>query len=122
MKLIPFKLRSKQPQPTHRNSSGSTNLIKNRVSRVVAVAGLSTLLSACQNGLPSSTDVLNMVTPKSGFTLHQDIKYGSDPRHRLDIYVPTAENLAELKASGKELPGPSCWPEKELWQSRSITA
>ena len=107
MKLIPFKLRLQQPQSTHRNSSGSTNLIKNRVSRVVAVAGLSTLLSACQNGLPSSTDVLNMVTPKSGFTLYQDIKYGSDPRQRLDIYVPTAENLAELKASGKELPGPS---------------
>ena len=38
-------------------------------------------LSAC-------TDLLNASIPRSGYTVHRDIAYGSDPRQKLDIYEP----------------------------------
>lgn len=33
--------------------------------------------------------VLNGVTPRSGFNLQRDLAYGSEPRHTMDIYLPT---------------------------------
>lgn len=45
-----------------------------------------TLLSGCASAL-------NVLVPKSGYSIHQDIAYGPDPRQKLDIYVP--EKLAK---------------------------
>lgn len=36
----------------------------------------------------SSVDILNFTIPSSGYSVHKDIAYGSDPRQQLDIYVP----------------------------------
>jgi len=33
--------------------------------------------------------VINQLTPRDDFTLNRDLSYGPDPRHRLDLYVPT---------------------------------
>lgn len=46
---------------------------------------LALLLAAC-----SGADVVNGLTPKEGYSLQADIAYGSDPRHRLDLYLPDA--------------------------------
>jgi acetyl esterase/lipase len=40
----------------------------------------------------SPASLLNLVTPRSGYTIHRDIAYGEDSRQRLDFYVPL--NLA----------------------------
>jgi acetyl esterase/lipase len=40
-------------------------------------------LAAC-----AKVDLLNAWVPHSGYTLHRDIAYGSEPRQKLDIYVP----------------------------------
>jgi acetyl esterase/lipase len=36
----------------------------------------------------SGLDALNFITPRSGYTVHKDIAYGSNARQRLDVYVP----------------------------------
>lgn len=46
---------------------------------VAAAAGL--VLSAC-------VPMLNLAVPRAGYTIRQDVAYGSDPRQKLDIYVP----------------------------------
>ena len=47
------------------------------------LTGLAAMLSACSPATP-----LNLLVPRSGYDRHLDIAYGSDPRHRLDVYVP----------------------------------
>ena len=44
---------------------------------------LAALLAGCQ-----ATAVVNGLTPTSGYTLLDDRAYGSDPRQRLDLYLP----------------------------------
>jgi len=41
------------------------------------------LLSACSPFGP-----INLLVPKSGYAVHRGLAYGSDPRQRLDVYVP----------------------------------
>jgi acetyl esterase/lipase len=36
----------------------------------------------------SSVDLLNFTIPRSGYTVHTDIAYGTNARQKLDIYVP----------------------------------
>lgn len=45
---------------------------------------LATLLSAC-----SGANLIDALTPRSGYRLVSDIPYGEGPRRTLDIYVPT---------------------------------
>ncbi len=47
---------------------------------------LSTFLSAC-----SPVGLLNAISPTDSYNKTSAIAYGSDPRQRLDIYVPTAK-------------------------------
>jgi acetyl esterase/lipase len=49
----------------------------------VTVALAMAPLAAC-----SGTAVINALTPTSGYMVERDIAYGSDPRQRLDLYVP----------------------------------
>jgi acetyl esterase/lipase len=48
----------------------------------LATAAMS-LLSAC-----STVTLLNAVAPRSGISVIRDLRYGADPRQRLDVYVP----------------------------------
>lgn len=48
---------------------------------------LGTLLSAC-----SPVSLLNALTPSDTYTKTANLAYGSDPRQRLDVYVPTTKN------------------------------
>lgn len=58
--------------------------------RWVLVAALAlTLLSAC-----SPIVILNDAAPRSTFSETQGLAYGSDPRQRLDVYVPAGAALA----------------------------
>jgi acetyl esterase/lipase len=36
----------------------------------------------------SCTALLNATIPRAGYSIHKDIAYGSDPRQKLDIYIP----------------------------------
>jgi acetyl esterase/lipase len=51
--------------------------------RVLLAGGLLGLLMGC-----SPLKVLNAFTPGGTFTKTVDLSYGSDPRHRLDVYTP----------------------------------
>ena len=42
-------------------------------------------MSAC-----SGSDVLDALTPRSGYTLDRDLAYGAHPRQRIDLYTPNA--------------------------------
>ena len=55
--------------------------------RVLVVGGLLGLLLGC-----SPLKVLNLLTPQGTFNKASDLKYGNDPRNRLDVYTPV--NLA----------------------------
>src|SRR5471032_2771117 len=58
--------------------------------RLVGVAALAlTLLSAC-----SPIVILNDAAPRSTFSETQGLAYGSDPRQRLDVYVPAGAAIA----------------------------
>jgi len=46
-------------------------------------AGLAALLSAC-----SPVAAFNRLVPRDGYSIHQDLAYGTAPRQRLDVYVP----------------------------------
>jgi acetyl esterase/lipase len=46
-----------------------------------AAAAVSFFLYAC-------VPILNLAVPRSGYTIKPDIAYGSDPRQKLDIYIP----------------------------------
>lgn len=49
-------------------------------------ASLSCLISAC-----SPVNTLNALVPEIGYTLVNDIAYGSAPRQQLDVYIPTTD-------------------------------
>lgn len=51
--------------------------------RFGAIAMLPTLLRAC-----SPVSVLNLMFSHSGYSAHSDLAYGSDPRQKLDLFVP----------------------------------
>lgn len=51
--------------------------------RVVAIAGLLGLLSAC-----SPITLLNLAIPRAGYHVERDLAYGGDPRQKLDLYIP----------------------------------
>ncbi|MBW8837606.1 MAG: alpha/beta hydrolase [Burkholderia sp.] len=51
--------------------------------KALMTAGGAALRSACSPFGP-----INLLVPRSGFTVHRGLCYGSDPRHKLDIYVP----------------------------------
>jgi acetyl esterase/lipase len=45
-------------------------------------ASLALMLSGC------TMAVFNIIVPRSGYTVQRDLAYGSDPRQKLDVYVP----------------------------------
>jgi acetyl esterase/lipase len=47
----------------------------------LAAAALGFALSAC-------VPILNLAVPRAGYTIKPDIAYGTDPRQKLDIYIP----------------------------------
>ena len=49
--------------------------------RIASMLGL--FLAAC-----SPLSVLNLAVPRAGYHVERDLAYGSDPRQKLDIYVP----------------------------------
>jgi acetyl esterase/lipase len=51
--------------------------------KAALLAGLTAILSAC-----SPFSVINMMVPRGGYSVRQGIAYGSDPRQKLDVYVP----------------------------------
>jgi acetyl esterase/lipase len=55
------------------------------MSRIKALmaAGVNALLSAW-----SPFGAINLLVPKRGYAVHRGMAYGSDPRQKLDIYVP----------------------------------
>ena len=53
------------------------------ILRRLAALFLATLLSAC-----SPLSAVDLLVPKSGYTVRRSLAYGSDPRQRLDVYIP----------------------------------
>ncbi len=51
--------------------------------RIASPLALMLTLAAC-----SPVGTLNAMAPRAGVVVHQDIAYGSGPRHALDIYAP----------------------------------
>lgn len=62
--------------------------------RLLSVSGVLLLvligLTACQPAF-----LVNQLTPRDGFVVERDLVYGPDPRHRLDLYIPTARPLKQ---------------------------
>ena len=58
-----------------------------------AVVCLGSLSFSCSNN--TKLDVLNAVTPNSGYTLVENIVYGESPRHTMDLFQPAQPNGAE---------------------------
>jgi acetyl esterase/lipase len=50
--------------------------------KTFGLLALTVVLAAC------SPSLLNMVVPDSGYSVHDGIAYGGDPRQKLDVYVP----------------------------------
>ncbi len=59
------------------------------VSRLLAPLCSLVALTGC-----SAVDVLNFTVPKSGYTVHKDIAYGTDKSQKLDVYVPDAKRAS----------------------------
>lgn len=53
------------------------------VLKALAAALFTGFLSAC-----SPAPLLNLVVPQEGYRIERDIAYGTDPRQKLDLYVP----------------------------------
>jgi acetyl esterase/lipase len=51
--------------------------------KALMAACVAALLSAC-----SPFRAVNLLVPKSGYAVHRAIAYGTDPRQKLDVYVP----------------------------------
>jgi acetyl esterase/lipase len=51
--------------------------------KALLLAGLFAFLSAC-----SPVSALNLLVPRSGYDVQSGIAYGTDPRQKLDVYVP----------------------------------
>lgn len=54
-----------------------------KLRRGICLMGLVTQLAAC-----SPAALVNLLVPRSGYRLEQDLAYGPDPRQRLDLYLP----------------------------------
>jgi acetyl esterase/lipase len=54
-----------------------------RSKTLVVLMTLVTAVAAC-----SPASVLNLMIPRSGYHIVRDIAYGSDPRQKIDLYVP----------------------------------
>ncbi|WP_194756682.1 alpha/beta hydrolase [Aliidiomarina indica] len=61
-----------------------------RIAIVVAIIAIILLLVACQ-----PTRVLNTVVPSGSYDLLSDVAYGDHDRQRMDIYVPTQDNVKQ---------------------------
>ncbi len=61
--------------------------------KALIAAGLAALLPRC-----SPFSAVNLLVPRSGYAVHRNLAFGTDPRQRLDIYVPRG-----LKASAPVL-------------------
>ncbi len=53
------------------------------LARRGVIASLAAFLNGC-----SPASLLNATVPRKGYTLQPDIAYGSDPRQKLDLYIP----------------------------------
>ena len=53
------------------------------MKRLIPLLAACLCLTAC-----AASDLLNASIPRDGYDVHRDIAYGSDPRQKLDIYVP----------------------------------
>lgn len=55
------------------------------MSRIKALmaAGAAALTAAC-----SPFAAINLLVPRTGYSMHRELAYGADPRQKLDIYVP----------------------------------
>lgn len=51
--------------------------------RIMGIAALAGILSACSPAL-----LLNLAVPRDGYRIERGLAYGSDPRQKLDLYVP----------------------------------
>ena len=51
--------------------------------RALTAAFMAALLSAC-----SPLGAVNLLVPNSGYTVRAGLAYGSDPRQKLDVYIP----------------------------------
>ena len=56
--------------------------------KALVAAALAALLPGC-----SPFSAVNLLVPRSGYTVHRNLSFGTDPRQRLDVYAPQ-----ELKA------------------------
>src|SRR5579864_788671 len=54
-----------------------------KLSGIVAL-----LMAALEACAPTAVSVLNLAIPRSGYRIVRDLAYGSDPRQKLDLYVP----------------------------------
>ena len=59
------------------------NALSRRYRRALALALTAVPLAAC-----SGAAMVNALTPKSGYTVEQDLAYGPKARQRLDLYIP----------------------------------
>ncbi|HEY2009145.1 MAG TPA: alpha/beta hydrolase [Rhizomicrobium sp.] len=53
---------------------------------------LKTLMAAGVTALTrhiSPFTAINLLVPREGYRIHRDLAYGADPRHKLDVYVPS---------------------------------
>src|SRR5437016_5519299 len=57
--------------------------IGRKAGRTLAL--LAVALGACT---PAAVSLLNLTVPRAGYHVVRDLPYGSDPRQKLDIYVP----------------------------------
>lgn len=49
---------------------------------------LALLVGALEACAPTAVSVLNLAIPRSGYHVVRDLAYGTDPRQKLDLYVP----------------------------------
>src|SRR5207253_2056955 len=75
---------------TARRPAGEENTIMKRPMAInrTAVRFFALLTAASVACAPALASVLNLAVPRSGYQVVRDLPYGTDPRQRLDIYVP----------------------------------
>jgi acetyl esterase/lipase len=56
---------------------------KRKAAEILALLGAA--IVACA---PAAASVLNLAVPRSGYHVVRDLPYGTDPRQKLDVYVP----------------------------------
>jgi len=58
-------------------------MLRRLAGRIARIVTLPFALFGC-----SGPEVLSLTVSRSGITVHEDLAYGSDPRQKLDLYVP----------------------------------